>query len=130
MRDALLLALRRIPPLRRLLRHLSRAIPGEGGAIYLVGGYLRNIVEGREPGDVDLLVAGISRRRTGDVLRSLPARVPGVRKVVAAGAHFPVHRIAVDWGKEQPSIILLGSRACLDRDRTVPDLDFDARLHQ
>ncbi len=100
MRDALLPALRRRPPLRRLLRHLARAIPGEGGAIYLVGGFLRNIVEGREPGDVDLLVTGISYRRTGDVLRSLPARVPGVRKVVAAGRHFPVHRIAVDWGKE------------------------------
>jgi tRNA nucleotidyltransferase/poly(A) polymerase len=26
--------------------------------------------------------------------------VPGIRKVVAAGKHFPVHRIAVDWGKE------------------------------
>jgi tRNA nucleotidyltransferase/poly(A) polymerase len=67
--------------------------------LYLVGGFLRNIVEGREPGDVDLLVTGLSYRRTGDVLRSLSAKAPGIRKVVAAGRHFPVHRIAVDWGK-------------------------------
>jgi tRNA nucleotidyltransferase (CCA-adding enzyme) len=86
--------------LRRLLRDLARAIHGAGGTVYLVGGFLRNIVEGREPGDVDLLVTGLSYRRTGEVLRSLSARAPGIRKVVAAGRHFPVHRIAVDWGKE------------------------------
>ncbi|MCR4310508.1 MAG: hypothetical protein NUW14_10920, partial [Deltaproteobacteria bacterium] len=71
MREALRRALRRRPPLRRLLRDLAQAIPGAGGTVYLVGGYLRNIVEGREPGDVDLLVTGLSYRRTGDVLRSL-----------------------------------------------------------
>ena len=79
---------------------MTDAIQGAGGKVYLVGGYLRNIVEGREPGDVDLLVTGLSYRRTGDVLRSLSAKVPGIRKVVAAGKHFPVHRIAVEWGKE------------------------------
>ena len=100
MREALRRTLRRRPPLRRLLRDLARAIPNTGGAVYLVGGFLRNIVEGREPADVDLLVTGLSYRRTGDVLRSLSVTVPGIRKVVAAGRHFPVHRIAVDWGKE------------------------------
>lgn len=100
MREAFRRALRRRPPLRRLLRDLAQAIQGAGGAVYLVGGFLRNIVEGREPGDVDLLVTGLSYRRTGDVLRSLSVKVPGIRKVVAAGRHFPVHRIAVDWGKE------------------------------
>lgn len=93
-------ALRRRPPLRRLLRDLARAIAGAGGTAYLVGGFPRNIVEGREPGDVDLLVTGLSYRRTGDVLRALSATAPGIRKVVAAGRHFPVHRIAVDFGKE------------------------------
>ena len=68
--------------------------------MYLVGGYLRNIVEGRDPGDVDLLVTGLPYRRTGEVLRTLSVTVPGIRKVVAAGRHFPVHRIAVGWGKE------------------------------
>jgi tRNA nucleotidyltransferase/poly(A) polymerase len=100
MREALRVALRRRPPLRRLLGGLAQAIPAAGGTMYLVGGFLRNIVEGREPGDVDLLVAGLPYRRTGDVLRALSVKVPGIRKVVAAGRHFPVHRIAVDWGKE------------------------------
>jgi tRNA nucleotidyltransferase/poly(A) polymerase len=100
MREALRLALRRRPPLRRVLRELARAIPAAGGAVYLVGGFLRNIVEGREPGDADLLVTGLSYRRTGDVLRSLSVEAPDIRKVVAAGKHFPVHRIAVDRGKE------------------------------
>lgn len=100
MQEALRRALRRRPPLRRLLRDLAKAIPDAGGTVYLVGGFLRSVVEGREPGDVDLLVTGLSYRRTGDVLRSLSVKVPGIRKVVAAGRHFPVHRIAVDWGKE------------------------------
>jgi len=100
MREALRVTLRRRPALRRLLRGLAQAIPAAGGTLYLVGGFLRNIVEGREPGDVDLLVTGLSYRRTGDVLRSIRVKVPGIRKVVAAGRHFPVHRIAVDWGKE------------------------------
>jgi tRNA nucleotidyltransferase/poly(A) polymerase len=104
MQEALRRALRRRPPLRRLLRDLAQAIPGAGGAVYLVGGFLRNIIEGREPGDVDLLVTGLSYRRTGDVLRSLSVKVPGIRKVVAAGRHFPVHRIAVDWAKEYVDI--------------------------
>ena len=100
MREALRRTLRRRPPLRQLLGDLAQAIPAAGGTVYLVGGFLRNIVEGREPGDVDLLVTGLSYRRTGDVLRSLSVKVPGIRKVVAAGRHFPGHRIAVDWGKE------------------------------
>ncbi len=93
-------ALRRRPPLRRLLRDIALEIAGAGGTVYLVGGFLRNIVEGREPGDVDLLVTGITYRRTGDVLRSLSVKTPAIRKVVAAGRHFPVHRIAVAWRKE------------------------------
>jgi tRNA nucleotidyltransferase/poly(A) polymerase len=108
--------------LRRLLRDLARAIPAAGGTVYLVGGYLRNIVEGREPGDVDLLVTGLSYRRTGDVLRSLSVQVPGIRKVVAAGRHFPAHRIAVDWGKEYIDIsnARAGGRPRPQRPRDAP----------
>jgi len=113
MREALRRALRRRPTLRRLLRDLAQAIPGAGGAVYLVGGFLRNIVEGREPGDVDLLVTGLSYRRTGDVLRSLSTKAPGIRKVVAAGRHFPVHRIAVDWGKEYIDVSNARARGCI-----------------
>ena len=122
MRDALRATLRRRPPLRRLLRELARAIPDAGGTVYLVGGFLRNIVEGRKAGDVDLLVTGLSYPRTGDVLRSLPGKVPGIRKVVGAGKHFPVHRIAVDWGKEYIDVSNArpGGRARPGRSGAVP----------
>ncbi len=137
-------ALRRRPRLLRLLRELARAIPPAGGALYLVGGYLRNIVEGREPGDVDLLVTGLSHRRIGELLRSLARVTPGIVKVVAAGRHFPVHRIAVEGEKEyiDVSSIRAGSRtvkvgtgafrACDDRDAVADaarrDFTFDALL--
>jgi tRNA nucleotidyltransferase/poly(A) polymerase len=85
--------------LHRFLGEFSRAVAAAGGTAYLVGGYLRDIAEGKVSGDVDLLVTGISYRRTGDVLRSLSVDVPGIRKIVAAGKHFPVHRVAVEWGK-------------------------------
>jgi len=121
--DALQAALRRRPSLRRLLKKLTLAVSDAGGKLYLVGGFLRNIVEGRDPGDVDLLVTGISYRRTGDVLRALSVEVPGIRKVVAAGRHFPVHRIAVSWGKEYIDVsnARAGGRSRPSRPGDAPD---------
>ncbi len=81
MREGLRRALRRRGPLRRLLRALTRTIADAGGTAYLVGGYLRDIAEGKETGDVDLLVTGLSYRRTGELLRSLESRTQAIRKV-------------------------------------------------
>ncbi|GAB4236851.1 MAG: hypothetical protein OHK0028_13940 [Deltaproteobacteria bacterium] len=94
------LALRRRPALRRLLRDITGAVEVAGGAAYLVGGYLRDLAEGGGSGDVDLLITGISYRRTGSLLRSLRRTTPGIRKIVSVGRHFPVHRIAIDREKE------------------------------
>lgn len=99
MRIALGRALRRQPGLRRFLRDIASAVGGAGGAAYLVGGYLRDITEGKHPGDLDLLVTGISHRRTGALLRSLGRRTRGIRKILSVGRHFPVHRVAVAWGE-------------------------------
>jgi len=125
MREELRRALRRRSPLRRLLRDLARAIDGAGGAAYLVGGYLRDIAERKISGDVDLLVTGLTYRRTGELLRSLGPGTPGIRKVVAAGRHFPVHRIAVDWGKEYIDIsnARTGARSPGQRTGTAPGGD-------
>jgi tRNA nucleotidyltransferase/poly(A) polymerase len=112
MRIALGRAMRRQPGLRRLLREIASAVDGAGGAAYLVGGYLRDIAEGRRSGDVDLLVTGISHRRTGALLRSLGRATPGIRKVLSVGRHFPVHRLAVAWGKGYIDV----SNARSDRD--------------
>jgi len=116
--------------LRRFLVEFSWAVAGEGGTAYLVGGYLRDIAEGKETGDVDLLVTGISFRRTGDVLRSLSVDVPGIRKIVAAGKHFPVHRVAVAWGKEYIDITnaRAGGTPRPERRAAAPSIDDRAAL--
>jgi tRNA nucleotidyltransferase/poly(A) polymerase len=90
-------ALRRDRPLRAFLLAFSRAVSGAGGAAFLAGGYLRDIAEGAPGGDVDLMVAGLSHRELGKILSSLPHARLGIRKVVPAGKHFPVYRVATAW---------------------------------
>jgi len=90
-------ALRRDRPLRALLLAFSKSVSGAGGAAFLAGGYLRDIAEGAPGGDVDLMVAGLSHRELGRILSSLPHARVGIRKVVSAGRHFPVYRVATAW---------------------------------
>jgi tRNA nucleotidyltransferase/poly(A) polymerase len=99
-RTSLLRDLRRRPALEALLRDVARAVSGAGGAMYLAGGYLRDLAEGRHGGDVDLLVTGIPFPRLGEALRTVDPRSSGIRNVVTAGKHFPVHRIVPSWGAE------------------------------
>jgi tRNA nucleotidyltransferase/poly(A) polymerase len=90
-------ALARDGDLRRLLLALSKAVTGSRGAAYLAGGYLRDIAAGKPGADVDVMVAGLSRRALGDVLAALPRARLGIRKVIYAGKHFPVFRVATAW---------------------------------
>jgi tRNA nucleotidyltransferase/poly(A) polymerase len=90
-------ALRRDRPLRAFLLEFSKSVSGAGGTAFLAGGYLRDIVEGSPGGDVDLMVAGLSHRELGRILSSLPHARLGIRKVVPAGKHFPVYRVATAW---------------------------------
>lgn len=90
-------ALRRDRPLRRFLHALAKILSGAGGAAFLAGGFLRDIAEGVPGGDVDAMVAGLSHEDLGTILRSLPFRSLGIRKVVSAGKHFPVYRVATAW---------------------------------
>lgn len=96
MADSLRRSLRNRPGLRTLLTAVSKAVREAGGKVYLAGGYPRDLMEGKEAGDADLLVTGLGHRRLGALLRSLPAREAGIRGVVSAGRHFPVHRIALE----------------------------------
>ncbi|MBI5905272.1 MAG: CCA tRNA nucleotidyltransferase [Deltaproteobacteria bacterium] len=96
MADSLRRSLRNRPGLRTLLTAVSKAVREAGGKVYLAGGYPRDLMEGKEAGDADLLVTGLGLRRLGALLRSLPAREAGIRGVVSAGRHFPVHRIALE----------------------------------
>ena len=90
-------ALRRDRPLRRFLLALARAVSAAGGAAFLAGGYLRDVAEGKPGADVDLMVAGLSHRELGNALRSMSPARHGIRKVVPAGRHFPVYRVATAW---------------------------------
>jgi tRNA nucleotidyltransferase/poly(A) polymerase len=90
-------ALRRDRPLRRFLAALAASVSGAGGAVFLAGGYLRDIAEGKPGEDVDAMVAGLSHEALGKVLRALPFASLGIRKVVSAGKHFPVYRVATAW---------------------------------
>lgn len=90
-------ALRRDRPLRAFLLAFSKSVSEAGGAAFLAGGYLRDITEGARGGDVDLMVAGLSHRELGRILSSLPHARVGIRKVVSAGKHFPVYRVATAW---------------------------------
>src|SRR5512134_1107159 len=90
-------ALRRDRPLRAFLLAFSKSVSEAGGAAFLAGGYLRDIAEGAPGGDVDLMVAGLSHKELGKALASLPSALLGIRKVVPAGKHFPVYRVATAW---------------------------------
>jgi len=96
MADSFRRSLRNRPGLRTLLAAVSKAVTEAGGKVYLAGGYPRDLLEGKEAGDADLMVTGIGHRRLGALLRALPARDAGIRGVVSAGRHFPVHRIALE----------------------------------
>ena len=90
-------ALRRDRPLREFLLAFSKSVSEAGGAVFLAGGYLREVAEGAPGGDVDLMVAGLSHGELGKTLSSLPHARLGIRKVVPAGRHFPVYRVATAW---------------------------------
>lgn len=86
---------RRLPG---FLRALASAAARAGGVTFLAGGWLRDVVDGKPGGDVDVMVAGLSHVKLGETLSALPAERLGIRKVVSAGRHFPVYRVATRWG--------------------------------
>ncbi|MEW6721620.1 MAG: hypothetical protein AB1346_14330 [Thermodesulfobacteriota bacterium] len=90
-------ALRRDRPLSRFLRRLTRSVSDAGGAAFLAGGFLRDIADGKPGADVDVMVSGLSHGELGEALDALSRMRLGIRKVVPAGRHFPVYRVATRW---------------------------------
>lgn len=90
-------ALRRRKALWRFLASFCRAADASGARVHLVGGFVRDLVEGRPGKDVDLMVTGIPFDALGKILASLPAKKLGLRRIVAAGRRFPVYRVATGW---------------------------------
>ena len=95
--ERILRALRGRAPLHRFLCALCPAADAAGGQPWIVGGFLRDLVEGRPGGDLDLMVTGIGDDRLGRLLRRLPAKKLGIRRIVRAGKTFPVYKVSATW---------------------------------
>jgi poly(A) polymerase len=90
----------------RFLDAFSRAVEKRGGSPYLVGGIVRDLVEGNPGKDIDLMVAGMKFDELGRLLRSLPARSLGIRKILPAGKAFSVYKVRTDWAEEDIDVAL------------------------
>ncbi len=99
-------ALRRRKDLWRFLAAVCRAVGARGGSVHLVGGFVRDLVEGRPGKDVDLMVTGIGFDVLGKILGSLPAKTLGIRRIAAVGRHFPVFKVAARWSAEDIDVAL------------------------
>jgi tRNA nucleotidyltransferase/poly(A) polymerase len=90
-------ALRRRKKLWRFVREFCRAAEGAGGSPYLVGGIVRDLCEGFPGKDVDLMVTGIGFETLGRIVRALPQKELGIRRVVSAGKQFAVYKVSTSW---------------------------------
>lgn len=93
----ILRALRKREPLRRFLCALCPAAEAAGGQPWIVGGFLRDRIEGLPGGDLDLVITGVGLDRLGRLLRRLPAKRLGIRRIVRAGKTFPVYKVRATW---------------------------------
>jgi tRNA nucleotidyltransferase/poly(A) polymerase len=97
-------ALRRRKAFWKFLDAFCRAVEKRGGKPYLVGGFVRDLVEGRPGKDIDLMVAGMAFGELGTLLRSLPANALGIRRIIPAGKAFPVYKLRADWAEEEVDV--------------------------
>lgn len=102
-------ALRNRRPLWRFLRAFCIAAEGAGGSPHLVGGTVRDLIEGCPGRDVDLMVAGIGYARLGKITRSLPRKGLGIRRIVSAGKQFAVYKVFTTWSVEEIDVALARS---------------------
>jgi tRNA nucleotidyltransferase/poly(A) polymerase len=102
-------ALRRRKELWRFLSALCRAAEVAGGSPYLVGGFVRDLIEGRAGKDIDLMLTGIRFNALGKIVRSLPRKKLGIRRVIVAGKQFAVYKISTYWSGEDIDVALARS---------------------
>lgn len=102
-------ALRRRKDLWRFLSALCRAAEAAGGSPYLVGGFVRDLIEGRQGKDIDLMLTGIHFDALGKIVRGLPQKKLGIRRVVTAGKQFAVYKVSTHWSGEDIDVALARS---------------------
>jgi tRNA nucleotidyltransferase/poly(A) polymerase len=131
--------IRRDRRLREFLNSLASAAGRAGGAAFLAGGWLRDVVDGKPGGDVDVMVSGMSHGKVGEALSTLPAERLGIRKVVPAGRHFPVYRVATSWGAKYVDVAAArgdgrakgwGPFACALADAARRDFTINSMLYE
>lgn len=99
-------ALQRRRRLWRFVLLFCRAAEGAGGSPYLVGGIVRDLIEGRPGKDVDLMVTGLGFEALGEIVRALPKRELGIRRVLAVGKRFAVYKVSTTWSGEEIDVAL------------------------
>jgi tRNA nucleotidyltransferase/poly(A) polymerase len=102
-------ALRKKKKLWRFLQAFCRAAEEARGSPYLVGGIVRDLIEGRPGRDIDLMVTGIGFDALGEIARGLPRRELGIRRVITAGKRFAVYKLSTSWSAEAIDVALARS---------------------
>lgn len=74
-----------------------------------MGGFVRDLIEGRPGKDIDLMVSGMGFEGLGKILRSLPAKRLGIRRILPAGKAFPVYKVRTAWVEEDIDVALARS---------------------
>ncbi|MGZ8432047.1 MAG: hypothetical protein ACXWWW_08835 [Candidatus Deferrimicrobiaceae bacterium] len=98
--------LRRRKDLWRFVSEFCRAAEGAGGSPFLVGGIVRDLIEGRPGKDIDLMVTGIGFETLGKIVRSLPPKKLGIRRVIPSGKQFAVYKVSTSWSREDIDVAL------------------------
>jgi poly(A) polymerase len=117
-------------PLWRFLEAFCRAVEKGGGKSYLVGGFVRDLAEGCPGKDIDLMVTRMEFESLGRILRSLPARGLGIRRVLPVGKAFSVYKVRTAWAEEEIDVALARSERSTGpghREFDVRTKDVDAR---
>jgi tRNA nucleotidyltransferase/poly(A) polymerase len=99
-------ALRRRKNLWRFVSEFCRGAESAGGSPYLVGGFVRDLLEGQPGKDIDLMVTGIGFETLGMIVRSLPPKKLGIRRVIASGKQFAVYKVSTSWSREDIDVAL------------------------
>jgi poly(A) polymerase len=99
-------ALRKRKKLWRFLRAFCRAAEEAKGSPYLVGGVVRDLIEGQPGRDIDLMVTGIGFDALGGIVLGLPRRELGIWRVITAGKRFAVYKVSTSWSAEEIDVAL------------------------
>jgi tRNA nucleotidyltransferase/poly(A) polymerase len=95
-----------------------------------VGGFVRDLVEGRPGKDIDLMVSGMDFEGLGKLLRSLPAKRLGILRIFPVGKAFAVFKVRTVWAEEEIDVALARSERSTGpghREFDIRTMDVDAR---